>query len=395
MVALGVIVFVVTAGLVAGGLLLMRGPGEVEEPDLEIVVDVEPEPVEVLGSDLRILVGGNIFWGRRTNTAARASELGVKYPFSGLDTLGRADYDAWIAGLECPVTDRGHSNYEEENLLKFNCDPDYLTEAAKYFSVVSLGNNHTDNQGEAGFAMTKQYLTEAGIQYFGHYDYWNTDEVCAPISLPVQVRMRQGNREFVEERRILVAFCGQHGVFGVPTAENLAEIKRWAAVMPVISMPHMGVEYQATSNQLRRNVYQKMIDYGSDMVLGDHPHWVQDAEVYGGRLIVYSMGNFMFDQIGNKEVLRAATIDAETALSAEIDYDAWDELAEQCLASRGDCLDLVVASGLPKITTDWRFAYHAVLNNGKYVTSLADETTQREVGVRLKWSAVEAAGLAK
>ena len=45
-----------------------------------------------------------------------------------------------------------------------------------------------------------------------------------------------------------------------------------------------------------------MIDAGADLIVGHHPHVVQDVELYQGRLIVYSLGNFLFDQYFSPEV---------------------------------------------------------------------------------------------
>ena len=270
----GVILFAAVAVGVAAGLLAMRSAQPIEpESEPPVAEQPAPEPIAT-GGEMRILMGGNIYWGRRINTSSRASTLGVQYPFSGLHTLGRENYDAWIAGLECPVTDNGHNKYHEETLLKFNCDPDYLPEAAKWFTAVSLGNNHTDNQEPGGFTKTKEYLATNNIQYFGHYDYRDTAEVCAPIVLPIRVKYDDGS---TRESKTVMALCGYHGVFGIPTDKSLQEIKRWAAVMPVISMPHMGSEYKAASDSIRENTYRKMIDYGAAMVIGDHPHWVQNT----------------------------------------------------------------------------------------------------------------------
>jgi poly-gamma-glutamate synthesis protein (capsule biosynthesis protein) len=346
--------FLVVTGGVAAWLLATRADPEpvAVESESEIVQEPEPEPVAT-GAEMKLLLGGNIFWGRRTNTTARASTLGVVYPFSGLSALEREKYDAWIAGLECPVTNNGHNKYEEDSLLKFNCDPDYLSEAAKWFTVVSLGNNHTDNQGAAGFQEMKEHLTAAGIQYFGHYDYRNTTEVCAPIKLPLRVSLDDGS---VRDGETEMAFCGFHGVFGIPTEAALGQVREWASKMPVIAMPHMGVEYKPANDQLRQNIYRKIIDYGAEMVIGDHPHWVQNTEAYKGKLVVYSTGNFMFDQTFSAEVKRGVAIEATAKFDANLQLLGWE------------------------------YAYHAVTNNGKDVTVLGDAALQKAVGNRLGWS---------
>ena len=115
---------------------------EEKKPEPEPEAVVEPKPISATAN---YLFAGTTFWGRRTNTMARASDLGVKYPFSQLDTLNRDEYDAWIAGLECPLVEKGgvHNSYEEESIFKFNCDPDYLEVAKDYFTAFLLGNNQS------------------------------------------------------------------------------------------------------------------------------------------------------------------------------------------------------------------------------------------------------------
>lgn len=384
--------FLLAAGTTVGVMTLLAD--RAEAPDGETVAPPPPPPVpKPVSAEMKIMLAGTTFWGRRTGQYVVNNGYGFDYPFSGLDQLGREDFDAWIAGLECPVTDGGYDYYQEEQLLSFNCAPEYLPEAAKWFTAFSLGNNHTDNRGAEGLESTKQYLSENGIQYFGHYDYWNTTDVCGPVVISVQVKYDIGEPR---EHKLPVAFCGYHGFIGIPTYEARAEISRWAEVMPVIVMPHMGVEYQPSSDGLRESIYREMIDLGADMVIADHPHWVQNAEVYNGKLIVYSMGNFMFDQIwgGDLEVERSATIGAYASFGV-LDYEKWDDVSEKCRADRFGCIDFVKASGLPKLATDWKFDYRATVNNGAYVTVLADEYQQAAVGARLNWQSVINAGLSR
>jgi hypothetical protein len=73
-------------------------------------------------------------------------------------------------------------------------------------------------------------------------------------------------------------------------------MKQYAAVMPVVAMAHMGIEYRPTAEDGKVAVFRDLIDNGADVVIGTHPHVVQNSENYKGRLIQYSTGNFMFDQ---------------------------------------------------------------------------------------------------
>ena len=242
---------------------------EEKKPEPEPEAVVEPKPISATAN---YLFAGTTFWGRRTNTMARASDLGVKYPFSQLDTLDRKNYDAWIGGLECPVTDNGHNKAEEENIFKFNCDPDYLPEAAKYFDAFLLGNNHAGNQGKAGLETTRAYLKKNNIQYFGtpkrtannkrDPEYPNDDvnvNNCGIVVLPVRIALDDGTED---KYKIPFGFCSAHGVYGVPGEDYLQNMKDFAQYVPTIAMPHMGAEYKTSHDTMRQNLYRKMIDYG-------------------------------------------------------------------------------------------------------------------------------------
>ncbi len=351
----------------------------------------KPEP-QIKAVSAKYLFAGTTFWGRRTNTMARASELGVKYPFSQLDSLERDKYQAWIAGLECPVTDKGgvHNQAEEEQIFKFNCDPDYLPEAKNYFTAFLLGNNHTDNQGPEGFAETQRQLAAVGIQYFGSYDYQDGENNCAPVFLPLTVEFDDG---VIEEYKMPFGFCSAHGVYGIPR-QAVDGMRRYAQVLPTIAMPHMGAEYQATHDAIRQNLYHAMIDAGVEMVLADHPHWTQDTEAYAGKLIVYSMGNFMFDQTSNKEVSRSAAIttDLKVTNASEVDFAAWDELSTACATlSAQACFEKIQSAKLVAPKYDYRFGYIATTSAENRITRRASDAEQAEMAQRLNWSATMAA----
>jgi poly-gamma-glutamate synthesis protein (capsule biosynthesis protein) len=71
----------------------------------------------------------------------------------------------------------------------------------------------------------------------------------------------------------------------------------------VIPYFHWGVEYTKDPTSYQQEVARAAIDAGADMVLGNHPHWTQGIERYKDKLIIYSMGNFVFDQDWSEETL--------------------------------------------------------------------------------------------
>ena len=394
-----VLSFFIAGGICAGVMYF----GSKNEPEAPVAVEPEPEPDPVpVSAETRWLFAGTTFWGRDTNTMARASELGIKYPFSQLDTLNKQDYDAWIMGLECPLVEKGgvHNAAEEQNLFKFNCDPDYLEEAKKWFDVAGLGNNHAGNQGLEGLRETRQHLADNSIQYFGtpkrtaadtkdtEYRNDETDiDNCSVIVLPVRAKMDKGEDKTY---KVPFAFCSAHGVYGVPGEDFLLNMKTYAEYLPTIAMPHMGTEYKAASDTLRENLYHKMIDYGVENVIADHPHWVQNAEAYNGKLITYSLGNFMFDQKRDEEVSRSAAIDATISVAVkDVDMDAWNKIGEKCLAQKdGKCFEMVKEAGLPKLKLTWTYDYHGTTSAQNRIPRLASEAEQAKIGQRLNWAGI-------
>ena len=371
---------------------------EEKKPEPEPEAVVEPKPISATAN---YLFAGTTFWGRRTNTMARASDLGVKYPFSQLGTLNRDEYDAWIAGLECPLVEKGgvHNSYEEESIFKFNCDPDYLEVAKDYFTAFLLGNNHAGNQGKEGLDETKQHLAENGIQYFGtpkrtgpnvsDPEFPNDAEDannCGVVVLPLNITL--DNDEKVTYQ-MPFGFCSAHGVYGIPGDDYLNNMKTFAGVLPTIAMPHMGAEYKSSHDTIRQNLYRKMIDYGVEMVIGDHPHWTQDTEAYNGKLIVYSMGNFMFDQTSNKEVSRSATITVELEIANinDVDLEAWDILGQKCLEDKVTCFDEIQKADLTRPEYKYKFGYIGTTSAENRITRRASDAEQVEIGQRLQWDA--------
>ena len=59
---------------------------------------------------------------------------------------------------------------------------------------------------------------------------------------------------------------------------------------------HWGAEYQDVSSIVQKKLAHLVIDAGADLVIGHHPHVVQEIEEYGAGMIFYSLGNFIFDQ---------------------------------------------------------------------------------------------------
>lgn len=147
------------------------------------------------------------------------------------------------------------------------------------FTHLSQANNHALDFGPAALEASRTAMRQAKIGTFG--DPGNDGEV-ADVTI---VRGRKVAQIAYDQ------FSGR-GPDAVLSA--IAEAKKTAAL--VVVYPHWGVEYQPKPTQLQISLAHRFIDAGADAVIGSHPHVIQPVEIYKGRAIFYSLGNFIFDQ---------------------------------------------------------------------------------------------------
>ena len=335
----------------AGACILYNVSQRVVAPAKPAVAHTE-QPAE--GVTTHLMLAGDVFWGRSVQTSAEKSGLGTSYITSGLKADDRAQYDAWIANFECPITTKDVAYQLQVDILKFNCRPEYLPELAKWFTAASLANNHTmNNDGLWGLEQSRTNLQANGIQYFGHYNMDQTDDLCEVVTLPAQTAKTH------KATQLPVALCGYMYVVDVaPTDAQLAVMQQYAQVMPVIAMPHMGVEYRTTAEAEKISAYHRMIDNGADMVIGAHPHVIQNSESYNGKLIAYSLGNFLFDQ---QRLGRDTTLGLAVGVQLTIDdakaAKVYEDVAPDCAVYKDDCLAQLSAQlpARPQINVSYSF----------------------------------------
>lgn len=152
--------------------------------------------------------------------------------------------------------------------------------------IVNLGNNHAGNHGIQGVEETIAHLKENGIGVTGvegayvmkvkgiRFAFLGYDDITTP----------QPGVSNVDENKIMQ---------DIANARQLADV--------VIVQFHWGVEYRALPDERQIELGHFAIDHGADLVIGNHPHWIQPIEIYKGKLITYAHGNYIFDQIWSKE----------------------------------------------------------------------------------------------
>jgi hypothetical protein len=334
--------------------------------------EIVQKPVEPKMTSIKMntLFFGDVFWGRYIDDWSKASTLKTAYPFSGLSTFDRNKYDAWIADMECPITSTYRDSAAQDDDLKFSCPVEYTSEAAKWFNAFTLANNHTDNMEEVnGLDQTRENLEKNKIQYFGSFDNSRKKDICEIISLPAKFEYNQGE---TKKMTFPIALCGYHNVFKLPKEDELAVIAEYSKYFPTIVMPHQGKEYTTKADELQTEFYRKMIDYGADAVLGDHVHSVQNTEAYKGKLITYSLGNFIFDQQANAGVREAFGANLDFTIEASPELERFVSNVPDCKEFQDQCLEKAKSMNLTKPKFKIKYDIVPTDNSNKLVKKATD-----------------------
>ncbi len=161
--------------------------------------------------------------------------------------------------------------------------------------VVSLANNHIRNYGSLGVTQTIANVKAAGLTPVGAGP--NLAAANAPAWFTVDgVRVAILAFDAIDVGSN-GATTSRPGAAPLDLARARADIKaaRAAGAQVVIVVPHWGVEYTATATASQRADAAALIADGADVILGSHPHWAGALEAIGKGVVVYSMGDFIFD----------------------------------------------------------------------------------------------------
>ncbi len=204
-----------------------------------------------------------------------------------------ADADFRIGNLECPIATSGTPL--ENKIYSFRADPRVLRVLAGRFDALSVANNHSGDYGPAAFLETLGRLRSIGINPFGGGR--DQSEAHAPLWIEKKgLRIAVlGYNEF--KPRSFAAGPHWPGIAWSEDSHVVADIRsaRAAGADLVIPFMHWGWEREPEPSERQRRLARMMIDAGADAVIGAHPHVTQGMEIYRGRPIIYSLGNFVFD----------------------------------------------------------------------------------------------------
>jgi len=244
---------------------------------------------------LKILAVGDIFLADSplnigNGVKSNINKKGQSYYIDQIKTITEG-YDICFGNLECVLSNKNYNKYDISK-VEVRGESEFATILCETgFNILNIANNHMFQHGLDAYIDTVNNLTKANIKVIGdelfgrnfevfehgdnvvgiagfslHYEQYRPDEAC-PYAL----------REEYEE------ICS-----------DIKKIRANFNCLLICSL-HWGYEYLSIISLEQRDFCHRLVDIGVDIILGHHTHVAQGIEEYKGGLIVYSLGNFVFD----------------------------------------------------------------------------------------------------
>jgi poly-gamma-glutamate synthesis protein (capsule biosynthesis protein) len=271
--------------------------------DYQIAQVITPLPEE---NNTTLFFVGDIMLTRGVERSV-LNNFGGDYSKLFENVNGLRNADILLGNLEGDVSDIGNNVGSK---YSFRMNPNILpTLKNAGFDIFSFANNHVGDWNISAFKDTIARLEKVGISKTGAGI--NKIDTITPT--------------IIEKNGIKFGFLGFSDVGpnwieakdntpGILLANdpNLDSIIREAKLkcdLLIVSF-HWGEEYKTIHNTRQEKLAHMAIDNGADMVIGHHPHVMEDIEEYKGKPIVYSLGNFIFDQSFSKDTMRGMLFSA-------------------------------------------------------------------------------------
>ena len=225
----------------------------------------------------------------------KIEQIGVDKLFIDVEPhLKSTDYA--IANLECPAT---HHDTPLEKEYTFRAEPHWLSQLNKSgFTHLGLANNHSIDRGRKGLLETVNNFNQYNLIPLGAGV--NQKDACEPVILKdnnISVAIFSSVLLPLESWEFSVELPGpcQSSIDDIVRNIGIFRQKSSSDIYIVVYM-HWGVEYQEFPHKDQYWEARRLIDAGADIIIGHHPHVVQSIDMYKGKHIFYSLGNFLFDQ---------------------------------------------------------------------------------------------------
>ena len=242
---------------------------------------------------LKIILTGDILLDRGVRRVIE--HHGVDHLFSdGIDSVFRSA-QVVVGNLECPATKIEAPVFKR---YIFRGEPEWLTVLQKHgITHLNLANNHSIDQGREGLIDTKKNITTAGMTPIGAGE--NMEEASEPVLLASEPR----NIWFIPSLRLTLenyAYLTDKPCVSQEPMDSLLSrvyhLRQTDSTAVIIVSLHWGGEHTLQPVARQRLDAHQLILAGADAIICHHTHTLQTIETFRGKMIYYSIGNFIFDQ---------------------------------------------------------------------------------------------------
>ena len=242
---------------------------------------------------LKIILTGDILLDRGVRRVIE--HHGVDHLFSdGIDSVFRSA-QVVVGNLECPATKIEAPVFKR---YIFRGEPEWLTVLQKHgITHLNLANNHSIDQGREGLIDTKKNITTAGMTPIGAGE--NMEEASEPVLLASEPR----NIWLVPSLRLALenyAYLTDKPCVSQEPMDSLLSrvyhLRQADSTAVIIVSLHWGGEHTLKPVARQRLDAHQLILAGADAIICHHTHTLQTIETFRGKMIYYSIGNFIFDQ---------------------------------------------------------------------------------------------------
>ena len=245
---------------------------EEQQPE-ENETKAETEPVSItISAAGDCTLGTDEYFDPSTSLNAYYDSNGPAYFFQNVKSIFEAD-DLTIVNMEGTLTEE---TTRQDKTYAFKGPAEYtqiLTDGD--VEAANLANNHSHDYGDKSNTDTIAALDAAGITNFGYDRTAVMDVNGVKVGLVGTYELAEGMG--CEDEMI----------------SNIKAVEDQGAQIVIVSF-HWGIERENYPTENQVNLAHSAIDNGADLVLGHHPHVLEGIEVYNGKNIVYSLGNFCF-----------------------------------------------------------------------------------------------------
>ena len=243
----------------------------IEEQEAEKEAETEPVSITISAAG-DCTLGTDEYFDPSTSLNAYYDSNGPEYFFQNVKSIFDAD-DLTIVNMEGTLTEE---TARQDKTYAFKGPAEYaqiLTSGG--VEAANLANNHSHDYGDKSYTDTIETIEAAGIVSFGYDRTAVMDVNGIKVGLVGTYELADGMG--CEDEMIA----------------NIKAVEEQGAQIVIVSF-HWGLERENYPTENQVNLAHSAIDNGADLVLGHHPHVLEGIEVYNGKNIVYSLGNFCF-----------------------------------------------------------------------------------------------------